>query len=149
MTTTNTLFSGGQGATIPTGLIGETITATGSAQTLTTAQYNDGGVAVQTLQPGIWAVYAGGYFNPSSASTVVNKNLVGIGTATGNSSTGMVIPYETTSGPGSTGGQPNMITAPPAIKVLTVASTFYVKVYSEFSVAGQTGLGYFKAIRIA
>ena len=137
------------GNAIASGYVGEVITATGSQQTLTTGQFNDGGVAVQTLQPGIWAVYAGGYFNTSSASTVVVRNLVGIGTATGNSSSGMVIPSETTSCPGSTGGQPNMITAPPAIKVLSVATQFYVKVYSDFSVAGQTGLGYFRAIRIA
>ena len=154
-TLTNTGITGVTGASATaafaagSGKIGETITATGSSQTLTSGQYNDGGVAVQTLQPGVWAIYAGGYFNPSSSSTVVGRNIVGIGTASGNNSSGMVIPYETTSCPGSSGGTPNMITAPPAIKVLTVASNFYVKLASEFTVAGQTGTGYFKAVRIA
>jgi hypothetical protein len=56
MTTTNTLFSGGQGVAVPTGYVGETIAASLSNTALTSA--TTANIGTISLTAGVWVLYA-------------------------------------------------------------------------------------------
>lgn len=77
MTTTNTLFSGGQGATIPTGLIGEKITwasaPANQSMTTSTADWTNASI---TLTTGLWLVQANISAQAETGATSGNTQLL-------------------------------------------------------------------------
>lgn len=74
MTTTNTLFSAGQGVAVPTGYVGTIITATAAANSAT---LNTGGTALTVVSlafpVGTWVMSASGVFSVTSNVTSVNS----------------------------------------------------------------------------
>jgi hypothetical protein len=140
------------GTTVPTGYLGELVTADGSAQSLTTGQYNDGGVAVQTLGIGIWDVQIVANVIPTNASTSVTAVVVGLGTATGNSGTGLSdgITAATSRFAAVVPGNSAAMTfiSPTVRLILAAPTTYYAKVLANFTVSTATGTCYFRARRV-
>ena len=77
MTTINTLFSGGQGATIPTGIIGEKITwaSTPANQSMTTSTADWTNASI-TLTAGLWLVQANISAQSETGATSGNTQLL-------------------------------------------------------------------------
>jgi hypothetical protein len=73
MTTTNTLFSGGQGVAVPTGYVGTIITATAASNSAT---LNTGGTALTVVSlafpVGTWFMSASAAFSTTSNVTSIN-----------------------------------------------------------------------------
>jgi hypothetical protein len=140
---------GGSGNAIPAGYVGELLSNDGSSTALTTAQYSDGGCSPIVLTPGAWDVQASAFFDPASGSTVTASVLVAIGTATGNSGTG-ITSDAVTKVPGTTAGAAQNMSTP--LKRYYVApgatTTLYPKILGAFTVAGLNGIAYIRARRV-
>jgi hypothetical protein len=140
---------GNSGNAIPAGFIGEILSNDGSSTVLTTAQYSDGGCSPVVLTPGAWDVQASAYFDPASGSTVTASVLVGIGTATGNSGTGVTNDAITRVPGVAAGGAQNMGTPLKRYYVAPGATlTLYPKILGVFTVAGLNGIAYIRARRV-
>jgi hypothetical protein len=136
--------------TVGSGYIGEIKTSDGSNTSLTTGQYNDGGASPVSLEAGVWDIQVIGLFNPA-ASTTITAMIAGIGTATGNSGTGLTIGnytqwYQVSAAPGAVA----IIQTSPMWRVnLSSTTSYYGKVYAAFGTSTMTGASYIRARRVA
>ncbi len=121
---------------------------TSGTVSLTSGQFNDAGTL--TLPPGTWDLQGNILFTPA-ASTVVTRLISGIGTATGNVSTGVSVPENGSDNAFPTGSVPTSIItrATPTWRVtITVSTTYYLKPFASFSVSTCTALGFLRATQI-
>lgn len=143
------------GSNVATYYIGEYLESIGSNTSITSSQYDDGAASGLTLTAGIWDLQATGVFLPAS-TTVVTDYLVGIGTVTGNSGTGVDISRNRISLTGGTSTlqtgatDADTVLVTPLFRVnISSPTTYYVKVYSKFSVSTMQSKGFICARRVA
>jgi len=149
------MVPGYTGATaIPAGMVGHIQKATGSAVSLTTTQFSDGGLTALTLTPGVYLLQSTAQFFPQN-TTVVTGYQIAIGTVTGNSATGIVAAENLTAvdftGQTTVGSRSlnDTYSSPVWYVLVTATTTYYAKIYSIFSTSTMTGTGSLTAVRIA
>ena len=136
------------GTAVPSGFIGEKQSlASAGAAAWTTNQYMDGGNAGLTLQPGIWLIKSQHIYAVSSDSAVTQLTF-GVGTASGNSATGLT--EYTTLRPASHTPAGNQRLVSPSVYVnISAATTYYPKFLITGTRSGGTVASDLEAIRIA
>jgi len=125
------------GTTVPSGYIGEKLSSTGSDVTPTTDQYTDGGNAGLTLNPGVYMLQSTSTYYVGTGSAVTTY-ICGIGTASGNSSTGMSSDNYIWLAPASHTPSSNQVFHSANWYVVVTTATTY---YPKFKVKGTIGTG--------
>lgn len=135
-----------------TGEVGEYRSQAGSTVSMTTATYSDGGNAGISLTAGCWDVNATCFVDPAGTTTV-NGVQCGVGTASGNSSTGFIV-HENYMNWNFGGGTPDasdfgiLFQGPIWRTCVSSTTTYYPKSYASFGVAGMTTNNYIRARRV-
>ncbi len=116
----------------------------GTSQSLTTAQYSDGGAAGTVLGIGIYDMQAIGVFSPAE-TTRISEYKLGIGTVTGNSSTGIDATRNATrivNSLAAPGGTVTIISTPIWRVTITEGTvTYYPKISATFDTSSLNGTG--------
>ncbi len=144
--TTIELFYGSSGGAV--GAVGELISNTSGTVTLTTSQFNDAGTI--SLTAGTWDIEGNIRFD-CAATTVCTRQIAGIGTVTGNSSTGVSTPENASDVAYPAGYVPASVVChqtPTWRVVITATTSYYLKSFSTFTTSTQTCVGYIRATRI-
>lgn len=133
--------------TAAAGYVGEFVSNTGAGGSLTSGQFRDAGTI--TLSAGCWDISGGVTFSPA-ATTNVTRFQGGIGTVTGNDSTGLTnaqssfIVSQAASIPGN-----DVVYTTPVFRVnLSGSTTYYMKARMDFTVSTASASGYIRATRI-
>lgn len=149
--TGGTLIRGDTVGTAPaTGFVGEIVTNSVSNTNQTTGQYADRGT-LTSLPIGTWDISGAGGIVPG-ATTSIGRFDVGIGTASGNSSTGLVTLQNAITNFFPTGYVPTdeIGFCTPVYRVtISTATTYYLKTFIVFGVTATCGTkGYIRATRV-
>lgn len=139
------------GIAVPSGYIGERKIATGSATNWANATYTDGGCAGLTLTPGVWIVKAHTTWVTTSDSTITRIGPLGVGTVSGNDSTGLdSTDYIATSPASHTPPGSNVVLSSAGLYVdISVSTTYYPKMVLTGTHGSGTLNNTITAIRIA
>jgi hypothetical protein len=143
------------GSGVATYYIGEYLESIGSNTAITSQQYDDGAASGLSLTAGIWDIQGTMLFLPASTTTVTDL-LVGIGTVTGNSGTGIDASRNRCSRSGGTvtlttgATDADTVMVTPLYRVnISSTTTYYVKAYAKFSVSTMQAKGFICARRVA
>lgn len=137
---------------VAAGEIGEYVTVdSAGAVSLTTGQFSDGGCAGYTPAAGVWEVQVHSYTS-LSATTVLQAHLVGLGTAAGNSGTGVNSNRGVTKILNPAGGTMTewFNVSSPVIRITSNGSTtYYAKNITYFTTSTATAANYMTWRRVA
>lgn len=138
------------GAAVPDGFIGQKmLTNASTAQNwpATTTQWGDAFSLL--LTPGVWLLTFTAETRLNTATGVTGEVEFAIGTASGNSTTGMIRGLNQFSSFVFTGAANSTVNIPCFLVNITSSATYYAKLKSGFSGGQPQYVGAFQAIRIA
>lgn len=145
------LVQGGAGTAIPAGMVGETIQsilAEASAVVLTSGVYTD--VTSITLPAGKWSISCVSEISVQTSAPNNTLTLLGIATASGNTSVGILAGQNRTSIPiAPTGGSNVGLVIPDYVVTISASQTYYLKTLCVFSAGGNKACGTITGTRIA
>jgi hypothetical protein len=135
------------GTTVPGGYIGERLTSSGSATAWTSGQYMDGGNAGLTLTPGVWLIKSQHVYT-LGGDTAISEYTYGVGTASGNSATGLTEYITHRNAANNPAGNQRFV-SPTTYVNISASTTYYPKFYLVGTRSAGTVTSSLEAVRIA
>lgn len=135
------------GTAVPAGMLGETISSRQTSYASVGATGTRADLLTLTLSPGVWDLSANLSVNLNGATMTAWDSFIG-GTAAGNNATGLLLGDNTMEGPVPIAAVNSGAAVSAYRVVISVTTTFYMKMQAVYSAGTPRWAGRFSAVRV-